>query len=285
MAARHDVRARAARRGRRARLRHRRQLAGVAPERSRIHVTDAIERLAHDAVRHPPRRLGRRAAAHPRHSARRCCRRCCPPRTPSACCRAGAARRGGPDRRHRGRPAGGAVRPGLPPRRDGEEHLRHRLLHAAAHGRARGALGQRAGDDRLRAGRLCARRARRRQGIRARRQRLRRRRSGAVAARRDRNHSNPPARSSGLRASVPDNGGVFLVPAFTGLGAPHWDPFARGAILGLTRGSSRGAHRARRARSRSPSRVADVLEAMQKDAERGARPSCASTAAPPRTTC
>jgi glycerol kinase len=68
-----------------------------------------------------------------------------------------------------------------------------------------------------------------------------------------------------LAASVPDSGGVFLVPAFTGLGAPHWDPFARGAILGLTRGSSR-AHLARAALESIAFQVADLLEAMQKDA-------------------
>src|SRR5262249_35746072 len=43
-----------------------------------------------------------------------------------------------------------------------------------------------------------------------------------------------------LAASVPDNGGVYLVPAFVGLGAPHWDQYARGSISGLTRGSSSG---------------------------------------------
>ena len=48
-----------------------------------------------------------------------------------------------------------------------------------------------------------------------------------------------------LAASVPDNGGVYLVPAFAGLGAPHWDAYARGAIFGLTRGATRRAHRAR----------------------------------------
>jgi len=68
-----------------------------------------------------------------------------------------------------------------------------------------------------------------------------------------------------LAATVPDNGGVFLVPAFTGLGAPHWDPFARGAILGLTRGSSR-AHLARAALESIAFQVADLLEAMQRDA-------------------
>ena len=67
-----------------------------------------------------------------------------------------------------------------------------------------------------------------------------------------------------LAASVPDNGGVFLVPAFTGLGAPHWDPHARGTIVGLTRGSSRE-HLARAALESIAYQTADVLEAMQKD--------------------
>jgi len=49
-----------------------------------------------------------------------------------------------------------------------------------------------------------------------------------------------------LAMSVPDNGGVYLVPAFAGLGAPHWDSYARGTIVGLTRGSS-AAHIARAA--------------------------------------
>jgi len=68
-----------------------------------------------------------------------------------------------------------------------------------------------------------------------------------------------------LAASVPDNGGVFLVPAFAGLGAPHWDAYARGAILGLTRGSSAG-HLARAALESIAFQSADVLAAMQKDA-------------------
>ncbi len=68
-----------------------------------------------------------------------------------------------------------------------------------------------------------------------------------------------------LASDVLDNGGVFVVPAFAGLGAPHWDPHARGAILGLTRGSSR-AHIARAALESIAYQSADVLEAMQKDA-------------------
>ena len=68
-----------------------------------------------------------------------------------------------------------------------------------------------------------------------------------------------------LAAEVFDNGGVYIVPAFAGLGAPHWDPHARGAIVGLTRGSSR-AHIARAALESIAYQSADVLEAMQKDA-------------------
>jgi len=68
-----------------------------------------------------------------------------------------------------------------------------------------------------------------------------------------------------LAGESPDNGGVYLVPAFAGLGAPHWDPNARGAIVGLTRGSSR-AHLARAALESIAYQSADVLEAMQKDA-------------------
>jgi glycerol kinase len=49
------------------------------------------------------------------------------------------------------------------------------------------------------------------------------------------------ADSEAVASSVPDSGGVYVVPAFTGLGAPYWDPYARGAIVGLTRGSGRGA--------------------------------------------
>jgi glycerol kinase len=68
-----------------------------------------------------------------------------------------------------------------------------------------------------------------------------------------------------LAASVPDNGGVYMVPAFTGLGAPHWDAYARGGIFGLTRGSSAG-HIARAALESIAFQSADVLGAMQRDA-------------------
>jgi glycerol kinase len=68
-----------------------------------------------------------------------------------------------------------------------------------------------------------------------------------------------------LAASVPDAGGVVLVPAFTGLGAPHWDPYARGALLGITRGTSAG-HIARAALEGIAFQVADLLTAMEADA-------------------
>ncbi|HEX2626624.1 MAG TPA: FGGY-family carbohydrate kinase, partial [Candidatus Limnocylindrales bacterium] len=69
----------------------------------------------------------------------------------------------------------------------------------------------------------------------------------------------------GLAASVPDTGGVFLVPAFTGLGAPWWDPDARGTITGITRGTTR-AHIARATLESIAFQVADVLTAMNADA-------------------
>jgi glycerol kinase len=68
-----------------------------------------------------------------------------------------------------------------------------------------------------------------------------------------------------LAAEVLDSGDVFVVPAFTGLGAPYWDPNARGAIIGLTRGTTR-AHIARAALESIAFQSAEVLEAMQKDA-------------------
>jgi glycerol kinase len=68
-----------------------------------------------------------------------------------------------------------------------------------------------------------------------------------------------------LALSVPDSGGVHLVPAFTGLGAPHWDPYARGTIVGLTRGSNAG-HIARAALESIAFQSAELLSAMQADA-------------------
>ena len=68
-----------------------------------------------------------------------------------------------------------------------------------------------------------------------------------------------------LAQSVPDSGGVFVVPAFAGLGAPHWDPYARGAIVGITRGTTAG-HIARAAIESVAFQVADLADAMRSDA-------------------
>ena len=67
-----------------------------------------------------------------------------------------------------------------------------------------------------------------------------------------------------LAESTPDNGGVYLVPAFTGLGAPHWDPYARGAIIGITRDTS-AAHISRAALEGVAYQVADLIDAMAAD--------------------
>jgi glycerol kinase len=69
-----------------------------------------------------------------------------------------------------------------------------------------------------------------------------------------------------LAASVLDAGGVVFVPAFTGLGAPYWDAYARGTILGMTRGTNK-AHIARAALESIAYQTADVLEAMYKDSQ------------------
>jgi glycerol kinase len=72
------------------------------------------------------------------------------------------------------------------------------------------------------------------------------------------------AESEALAESVADTGGVYLVPAFSGLGAPHWDPYARGALVGLTRGTTR-AHIARAALEAVAYQNRDVLDAMARD--------------------
>jgi len=69
-----------------------------------------------------------------------------------------------------------------------------------------------------------------------------------------------------LAATVPDTGGVYLVPAFTGLGSPHWDAYARGTIVGLSRGTTK-AHIARAALEAIAFQSAEVLMAMQRDAQ------------------
>jgi len=71
------------------------------------------------------------------------------------------------------------------------------------------------------------------------------------------------AETGPLAASVPDSGGVYLVPAFTGLGSPWWDPYARGTIVGITRGTNR-AHLARAAVESMAFQTADVVDAISR---------------------
>ncbi|MBQ1257448.1 MAG: glycerol kinase GlpK [Clostridia bacterium] len=75
---------------------------------------------------------------------------------------------------------------------------------------------------------------------------------------------NTAAETDEIASSVPDNGGVYLVPAFTGLGAPHWDMYARGTIVGLTRGAGR-AHIVRATLESIAYQSQDVLGAMIND--------------------
>ena len=70
-----------------------------------------------------------------------------------------------------------------------------------------------------------------------------------------------------LAESVPDSGGVLVVPAFTGLGAPYWDMYARGAVLGLTRGATK-AHLCRAVLDSIAFQVCDLMNAMATDAGR-----------------
>ncbi len=77
--------------------------------------------------------------------------------------------------------------------------------------------------------------------------------------------ADPVQSTAALAASVPDSGGVYMVPAFAGLGAPHWDADARGLIFGLTRGST-AAHVARATVESIAFQVHDVVDAMRRDA-------------------
>lgn len=72
------------------------------------------------------------------------------------------------------------------------------------------------------------------------------------------------AETQALARSVPDNEGVYFVPALVGLGAPHWDPYARGLLIGITRGTSKG-HVARAVLESMAYQTRDVIEAMQRD--------------------
>ncbi len=90
------------------------------------------------------------------------------------------------------------------------------------------------------------------------------RRVYSVAARRDEAHQRCLLTPSTFATKVKDTNGVYVVPAFTGLGAPYWDPYARGAIFGLTRGVNSN-HIIRATLESIAFQTRDVLEAMQAD--------------------
>ena len=139
-----------------------------------------------------------------------------------------------------------------------QEHLRHRLLPADEHRQHADRLAAPPADD----DRLGARRP---DHLLPGRVGLHRRGGRAVAPRRAGHDRARRPTSSGWPARCPIRGGVYFVPAFVGLGAPHWDPYARGTILGLTRGTT-AAHLARAALESMAYQTRDVLDAMQKDA-------------------
>ena len=106
--------------------------------------------------------------------------------------------------------------------------------------------------------------------LRARGERVRDRRGGPVAARRARDHLASRPRPRPWRASLDSNDGVYFVPALTGLGSPHWDPYARGTIVGLTRGTRRE-HLARAALEAIAYQTVDAVEAMEAASGQAAR--------------
>ena len=188
-------------------------------------------------------------------------------RRPSAPARAAAfgrglrhhlgVRRRGPGRRDRGRPAGGALRPGLRAARDGEEHLRDGQLRAPERG-WRGPPAERGPADdggwgiadevtyALEAAVFVTGAAVQwlRDGL------------GLVAE---------AAETERMAASLQSNDDVYFVPALTGLGSPHWDAYARGTIVGLTRGTTR-AHLARAALEGIAYQTVDAVRAQEQAA-------------------
>ncbi len=166
-------------------------------------------------------------------------------------------RRAHPHRRHRRRPAGRTLRPDLLRARPRQKHLRHRLLHADEHRRRARRLPAQPAHHR----RLAARRHHRSTPWKAASSSAARSCSGSATGS---GIVKSAAEIEPLAASVPDTGGVYLVPAFAGLGAPHWDQYARGTISGITRGTT-AAHFARAALESIAFQVADILDVMQKD--------------------
>ena len=257
--------------------RHDRLVADLEPHRRRRVRHRCHQRQPHDVVRHPQPAVGSRIV-RPAPRADRL------PSRDRAVERAhrrdGRPRRGSgrhPDQRGGRRPAGRAVRSGVRRTGDGEEHLRHGFVRPAQRRRDVSATGRRDADHRgVDAGR-------RHDALRAGGLDLRHRLGHPVAARRPRDSSTMRPRPDRSPRSVDDSGGVFVVPAFTGLGSPWWDPYARGTIVGITRGAGR-AHLTRAVSSRWRSRRATWSTPWWLPAAPSS-PTCASTAGRRRWIC
>ena len=216
-------------------------------------VDRAVQRVAHAAVRHPARRLGRGAV----RAARRADAGAARGAAVRGRVRNGvAARLRGAGRRDRRRSAGRALRAGVPRSRPGQEHLRDGLVRPAElRRRAAGAPGGTAHHrglvDRASGPTYALEAAIFVTGA-------------AVQWLRDGlGIIGEAAETEALAASLESNDGVYFVPALTGLGSPHWDPYARGTIVGLTRGSGR-AHLARATLEAMAYQTFDAVEAMSR---------------------
>ena len=225
------------------------------------------QRQPHDADGPRDPRLGRRAARRSSASRARCCRQIKPSSYPEAYgttpSQRPARRRGAAHRRPR-RPAGRHRRPGLLRARRGQEHLRHRQLHAAQHRHGDRPLASPGCSPRSATSSATSHR------LRARGLDRRHRLGGAVAARPARHHLRRRPRVESLARQVEDNGGVYFVPAFSGLFAPYWRSDARGAIVGLSRFNT-NAHLARATLEAICYQSRDVVEAMAADSGVDAR--------------
>ena len=246
--------ARVTQRGRRGR--HRRLVPRGAAHRGPAPHHRRLERVADAAVRHPRRPLGRAARRAVRGAARRCrrwCRRTAPSRAPTRrhssawTCRS----RGSPGTSRppcSARPASSRARASAPtaPARScwctpGRAPVALRARAALHH---RLAAPRTAGEYALEGAIFVT--------------------GAAIQWLRDGLGIISSAESEALARSVPDSGGVVFVPALTGLGAPDWDPHARGTILGISRGTTR-AHLVRAALQAIAYEVRDVVELMTRE--------------------
>ncbi len=258
----------------RARLRHRRHVAALALTGRRGARHRPVERLAHALLRHPSRSRGTRGCA-----GSSACRwpllPGCAPSAGRVRARPAAGRAAARASRWRASPA--TSRPRCSARRASSPAWPRTPTAPAASRcstRARAPVASREGCSPPWRGRSAARPATRSRAACSSRARPC---SGCATGSAS---SRGPTETQALAESVPDTGGVYLVPAFVGLGAPYWDPYARGTLVGITRGTTR-AHLARAALEAIAYQSRDVLDAMARGRGRAARRRSGSTAAPP----